>query len=286
MNFTFRPLGRGITLFAPLLSSADIGRKLLQRVLNLFAEPWILESDNIEEALAKYNLAVSNAIDHLAPLKSFLSTSKHPQNAWYSPQLRAQKRTCRKYEKRWRLTHDEEDGDRFYTALASYHRELRTARKAHIAFQLDQAHNDPKMLYRILQSFTNPKACENPVAPSQKLCDISAFLTQKIETIYDKIVQVGEHYAFPGFPEVPVQPVTQLLGSFPQVTQTEVESLIRSVKSGSPSDNVPAKITISLACCLSPSITHLLNLSLREGTVQMEWKVAQVMPIRKNTKAR
>lgn len=205
--------------------------------------------------------AVKSAIDLLAPLKSFPNSVRHPQTAWFSPELRVIKRQCKNLERRWRRSHDERDKERFKIALSNYHKNIKAARKASIASQLARAENAPKTLFQILKSFTSPKACDNLEAPSQALCDnIAQYFTQKIELIYDKFTPSGnlQQDATPFDPLASGK--TQLLESFPPMTAEVVEALLHSVKSGSPLDVIPAKVVASLSSQLSSPIGTLLNL--------------------------
>lgn len=147
------------------------------------------------------------------------------------------------------------------------------------------AGNAPKILYRILQSFTNPTACDNLQTP-QSLCnEIAQHFSQKIELIYDKIISTGNQSPATLAYDPLVSANRRLLERFPPLTPNDVEVLLRTGKSGSPLDIIPAKIASSLSCQLSPSIEVLLNLSMNKGHLPPEWKAAQVLPIRKNTKA-
>ncbi|XP_078533860.1 vomeronasal type-2 receptor 26-like [Lissotriton helveticus] len=214
-----------------------------------------------------------------------MSCPNHPQTAWFTEDLRIQKQMCRKLERVWRASHSEVDRNQSYSILTSYHKNIKTARKLHIALQLTQARNSSKTLYKILQSFINSKPCESLEAPSQQLCDnLALYVSQKIELIYGKIMVASnlQQKSLSLDSITPGNPM--LLNNVPVISVAEVETLIHQIKSGSTSDHIPAKVIPSFTKQLAPVVQSLINLSLTEGKVPLEWKIAQVRPIRKKSK--
>ncbi|XP_078496045.1 uncharacterized protein LOC144751956 [Lissotriton helveticus] len=256
-----------------------------------YIEPnWVECGDNVTTALARFNEAVITTINHVVPSRTYKPRPAPKQEVWFTDDLRQLKLTARKLEKRWRVTRKIEDRDNYYISLKSYHKAIRSARKHHIAAQLSAAGKNAKVLYQILQTFIKPIACETEGIESQELCDnISQFFVRKIEGIYTKILTSKTIPNNTGTVDSLVHPhlsttdnKANRLIEFPPISLKEITILITHIKSGCPSDIIPAWVMSLLSDELGVGIQQVVNLSLSTGEVPLDWKHALVRPLRKN----
>ena len=77
-------------------------------------------------------------------------------------------------------------------------------------------------------------------------------------------------------------PVVQLMDSFGELNESEVQKLIEATPKKSCSfDPMPTPLVVGCIDILLPVITQIINLSLQTGAFDEQWKYALVHPLRK-----
>ena len=139
----------------------------------------------------------------------------------------------------------------------------------------------PKQLWKTMDSLLSrniPKSLPSACSPSALASSFLNFFNDKISNLCSSIPLCADRFDFADNPTVSPPPQ---LSSFHPVTEHEVRNIIlRSTDSSCSLDLIPTKLLKSCITSLTPPITHLINLSLKEGSFQTSFKHAVVTPLK------
>ena len=140
----------------------------------------------------------------------------------------------------------------------------------------------PKQLWKTMDSLLSrniPKSLPSACSPSALASSFLNFFNDKISNLCSSIPLCADRFDFADNPTVSPPPQ---LSSFHPVTEHEVRNIIlRSTDSSCSLDLIPTKLLKSCITSLTPPITHLINLSLKEGSFPTSFKHAVVTPLLK-----
>ena len=146
-----------------------------------------------------------------------------------------------------------------------------------------KASSHPKRLWGTIKSLLHSSPPSEQLSPSvsQPLANsLASFFLQKILTLKNSISSKLHGSPSPFDFDQPHQ--DELLSNFTPVTPTEVTQLLHSMSNkSSPLDYVPTSLLKSCADTFSIIISHLANLSFKQGTFPSKFKLALVSPLLK-----
>ena len=266
--------------------STDTFREDLKESLeSLSGDPDLSTSQLVD----KYNSVLVELLDKYAPGKERRVTSR-PQPAWYTDDILAAKRTCRKAERKWQDTglvvHQEITKDR----RREMSRLIDQAKKEYFNGRIAdaQSEGDSKGLFKTLDQLLHRRTPS--ILPSHDTRDglterFAEFFTHKITKIRSDLAAVREHY--PNMPEdsnIHQINSTFSLSNFPPATEAEIRKLVTQSPSKSCGlDPIPTWLLKENLDTLLPLLTQIVNSSLSAGDVPDSMKEAIVTPLLKKS---
>lgn len=241
----------------------------------------VLQGD-LDENLASFSSWISNSVSLLsAPIQSKMQREA-PSKPWYTPELKIMKHACKVLERAWRSSGFLATAK---TALRAqqkeYYAAIAAAKSQHFASRIDRASNNAKEIFSIVQGFMSPHAQAYTAPVSDSWCDTLVNFFQ------NKIMQIQATFSTHSGLVTPavVEPMIACpVHSFATFRSVDLDSslkLIKSLKSGSPSDSCAARLLSDVAEIINPEVNCLINLSLQEAYVPESWKQAHILPLLK-----
>ena len=193
------------------------------------------------------------------------------------------KKRRRRLERRWKASNAESDRLAYRAACSTTNKLIAHSRAASNLKCINEASSHPKRLWGTIKSLLHSSPPSEQLSPSvsQPLANsLASFFLQKILTLKNSISS-KLHGSPPPFDfDQPHQ--DELLFNITSVTPTEVTQLLHSMSNkSSPLDYVPTSLLKSCADTFSIIISHLANLSFKEGTFPSKFKLALVSPLLK-----
>ncbi len=212
---------------------------------------------------------LTSCLDDICPLSSRPARAA-PSNPWLSDVLREHRTKLRAAERKWRKSNDPSDLTRYQSLLSSFSTEVHTAKSSHFHNKINSA-PDMRNLFRTFNSLL----CPPPPPPTTSITadDFATFFTDKTRTI-------SNQFSPPHTQDL--QPTTSNaqtpIFSFCPLTEAEVSKLLlSSPPTTCPLDPIPSH----LLQAISPTLTHIINTSLRTGIFPTAFKQARVTPLLK-----
>ena len=238
--------------------------------------------DTLTDLVQCYNDSLEEVLDKHAPRKTKVLVVR-PKVPWYTDDLKQLKSLRRKLERKLVKSNSENTRRAYAEIRAKYSSLLNQARKVYYTSLIDNCEGDSKKLFRVVNSLCSHKR-QSHTWPSQTAYHHLAnafgeFFVKKISIIQEKI----------GNTDI-TQPLVQLearepdvkLSEFSCVSEEEIIAIIGSSSSTSCRlDPIPTPLLKQSVDVLARVITGIINLSLKEGVVPNDWKVAHVTPLLK-----
>ncbi|XP_054605029.1 uncharacterized protein [Nothobranchius furzeri] len=210
-------------------------------------------------------------LDVVAPLK--LCKSRPRREPWLSDVTRACRRACRSSERKWKKDGLQVSRELFRASLVAYQDAVKAARMAYFADIIETNSNNPKILYKTLNSvlvYQEPSSMSPTAAGNSEA--FHKFFVDKVSGI--RAVISGN-----SVDPVPVHPLPPTLSSLNTVSYSELSKLVaRQKPSGSPLDVLPPRLWKAAFPCLGPSLGQIINGSLSTGVVPAALKAAVIRP--------
>ncbi|KAF7656413.1 hypothetical protein LDENG_00041660 [Lucifuga dentata] len=190
---------------------------------------------------------------------------------WFSDDIRALKRNCRKLERRWRITKLNTSRLAWVKSFRKYKRALSAARTAYLSHLINNNKNNPQFLFD-----TVAKLIQNTPANTSSFSanDFLNFFTNKIDSIRDK-------FTGPHSPQGDGHELSGLVRTNCSLSEFEIispETLISLVTASKPTtcilDPIPLNLFKELFPVLSSPVLHIINMSLSVGSVPSAFKTA------------
>ncbi len=242
-----------------------------------------VDSDNLQQLVDNFNQALSDAYTKQAPLIE-KNVVIRPPTPWTYDDIKEDKATRRKLERRWRHTGLQIDRDRLREFQNSYNNKLNEFRNRQYAEMIEKNKDDPTTLFKVI----NKSLHRNQSSPlptgltNEQLAEkFSQFFTEKIDkirtSIDDQKAQLGEEIEMD---EVPGTEST--FSEFELLTEDEVKKIILSFPNKQCGlDPLPLSMLKECLPVILGHITRIVNLSLRMGDLSPNLKKAIIVPLLK-----
>uniref|UniRef100_A0A8C6MJ04 Reverse transcriptase domain-containing protein n=1 Tax=Nothobranchius furzeri TaxID=105023 RepID=A0A8C6MJ04_NOTFU len=222
------------------------------------------------------------ALDDVAPLKKKVIRDRKSA-PWFNCHLRALKQNSRKLERTGRSTHHEEAYLSWKNRLVLYKNKLRQTRTAYFSALIEENKNNPKFLFSTVAKLTQNHSSEPFIPLALSSNDFMGIFTSKINSIRNKLFSIlpnaiSSSSVSEAASEVTVEPHL-CLNRFDPVELSELSKILASSK---PStcilDPIPTKLFKDAFPLVTAPIPDIINLSLVNGYVPQDFKVAVIKP--------
>jgi exonuclease III len=230
---------------------------------------------DVDQLFAAYDALLRDVADRLAPLHAIRRRPGRP-TPWFDAECRAQRRDCRRLERRYRRTGSSHDCRCWVDATRRRFTVYRAKKDEYWRGRLAQCGRSSSTMWRSLSSLLDRRRDNNTAATSHTAEAFAEFFVKKIDDIRS---------ATAGLPPPPVSTITlSSLSSFRPCTPDEVRRIIISspVKSCT-LDPVPTFLVREFADLLLPYVTCMVNASLAQGRLPVSQRHAIVTPLIKKT---
>lgn len=238
-------------------------------------------AESVEDQLSHFNSNNLRVLDSVAPAKVKRVCSK-PKAPWrYTSGVAAQKRECRKAERKWRKTKLEVHHDIFKQKLHTYNSELSRARRSYFSDIINRDINNSRTLFATVDKLTNsPTQLPQEFLSVEKCNEFASFFHQKIENIRVSISATLSCNATSSTP-----PHRHNLASLPEFSAIDIHTLEKTVSQLNSStcclDTLPTSFFKSVLSCLASELLQIVNSSLMSGVFPTALKTAVVKPLLK-----
>ena len=231
----------------------------------------------------KYNSVLSELLNKHAPLKS-INIKVRPDAPWYTGEIKAAKRECRRAERKMR------------NSGLQVHKDIYIAASNDVAFKIDQAKKiyytskvntkDQRKVFNVANELLNKsKNVLLPMFDSAKdlATRFNDFFITKIADIRRDLVKIQNNEGLNSNIFVPsISKPAPLLTNFEKATENEIKKIILPTKPTTCAlDPISSKLIKECIDSLLPVITHIVNLSLSQGIMPVSLKKAVVKPLLK-----
>jgi exonuclease III len=228
------------------------------------------------EMISQYNNELHRILDEHAPQKS-KSVIQRPNTDWYDDELRAAKQKQRQYERKWRKTRLTIHLEMFREQKRLVHTMVEHAKITHYNTLISEHSSDSKKLFQTINKLLGDERCmklPKHISLQGLVERFSCFFKEKIEKIR---ATLGTSE-----PDTCRHPPATTLSKFTPVTEAEVKKLIAASPSKSCTlDPIPTWLLKMCIEPLAPFVTRIINTSLINGTVPVDFKKALVTPLLK-----
>ncbi|PIK54972.1 hypothetical protein BSL78_08111 [Apostichopus japonicus] len=220
---------------------------------------------------------MSDLLNKHAPLSTKRVVIR-PKQPWFTNSLHSAKRNRRKAERKWISSRSLIDFDKFKKERNSYNIQLYRSKCTFLNNKIMDCGNDFKSMFRTINDILQRKRpTKLPDHDSAKdLADqFAAYFSTKIQTIRDNLTCQNCDSSTPS-------PVSHSWDTFVIVSEDDLREIIS--KAASPScilDPLPSWMVKLLLDSLLPTVTEIVNTSLRSGVVPDTYKEAVIAPLLK-----
>ena len=229
----------------------------------------------------QYDSVLLSILDRHAPLHTKIITLR-PNAPWYSEEIRKQKSTCRKLERRWRRSKLESDYRPYANQRTVIQNTIFKSKMDYYSNLISEAGNDRKALFHLIDRLLHRKAQKSFPTSSSAEELINTFAT----FFDDKVTHIRS-----------IPPPSEIPNFF---SSLDISTTNCELSNFSPTSNLElSKIALSVvqkSCCLDPllatllkehfdlllpSICSIVNLSLVSGLLPSALKNAVLTPLLK-----
>ena len=238
-------------------------------------------SHEITDLCDQYDSVLSSILDKHAPLRTRIITLR-PNAPWYSEEIRKQKSTCRKLERRWRRSKLESDYRHYANQRAVIRNIIFESKMGYYSNLISEAGKDNKALFRSIDRLLHRKAEKS--FPTSSLAED---LANTFVTFFEnKITRIRNIPTPPEIPEffssLDISTIDCELSNFSPTSNSELSKIACSVVQKSCClDPLPATLLKEHFDLLLPSICRIVNLSLESGHLPSSLKNAVLTPLLK-----
>ena len=231
------------------------------------------------EAVKIYNDTLQKIADKHAPLKK-KDVIIRPQTPWHTEEIKYEKTVRRKYERQWKKTGLTIHKEMFQQQRNKVTNLIRESKSKHWTEIISEA-KDQKELFDVTSKLLHKTKCAK--LPSRKsdaeLAEkFSEFFHKKIATIR---TEIEENQQSLDFQEL-LPKCTHYLTSFTPATEADILKLIKASPTKSCNlDPIPTWLLKDYVEVLVSAITTIVNLSVTNGVVPEDLKVAHITPLLK-----
>jgi hypothetical protein len=246
-------------------------------------------SSNVNDLMEDFDKASARVLNKHAPLTT-RSRLVRSRPAWYTDELRDEKRKQRRLERKWRKSGMASDKDAFWEQHVSYTKMIEDSKKRHFNDALYKA--NPKDTFRTIGVLLNKneKILPSTYTPDVLSNKFAEFFIEKVEKIRSSIRcsksanssnpnQMSKSLLYGNHDIIKCN-----LDQFKKLTQCDVLSIIRSCANKTCSlDGLPTWLLKENIDTVLPYLTDIVNSSLTNGIFPTCLKKAIVTPIIKKS---
>ena len=253
------PLPRKVVSFRSL-SSIDVDQLMADlKLIPMIAEP----SSTMEGLIEQYNIGVAGVINSHAPTKT-RSFAIRPENQWFSSDIAAMRRLCRKFECIWRRRGMAVDKEILLHHRRSLAGLISTAKSSFLRNKIAECGSDRRSLFSLLDRCLNGRKeltlpCH--LSPGDLPTEFGHFFNRKIADIRADLDKLSS-------PTPPACEFTSptTLSVFEPVNAAEIIELVLDCPSKSFFlDPIPTCLLKKVIHVLAKPIANLVNISLSSG---------------------
>lgn len=214
------------------------------------------------ESVDFYNKTLSSVLDLHAPVKTRAVTISRSA-PWFTCELWKMKATGRVLERHLKISGLTVHRLAYQEHQKVYSKSLREARSQFYSSIINKSPGNSKQLFSTLNHLLKLQALSHTETTEEQCNSFIDFFRTKVNTIRSLL---SSSSSLP-VPTVDQQPgIFQHLSCFSEVTQQEVEDIIRKMKPSTCAlDPFPTALVKSNICALCPLITQVINHSLQAG---------------------
>ena len=173
----------------------------------------------------QYDSELSKVVDVYAPLKTPFVISR-PSAPWYSEEIAAEKRKCRKLERRWCKSGTEADKLQYSDQCSRVCKLLKSSKMSYYASLINENKSDSRVLFNTIDRMLHcmPQNHYPSCGSPKELCDKFAdFLCDKIVTIRHQLDTLSTADA-PAFPLIDDAIITCELSELSPTSEDELSA--------------------------------------------------------------
>ena len=250
----------------------------------------ILHSVDPQESYTLFLKCVSQAYDLCFPLRLVSSKPHHnPTKPWITSAILKSVNTKHRLYKKYLLSPTPFNHAQLKMYRNKLNHIIRGAKKHYYNEELSKHKNNMTLLWRSINCILNKKnKCKQ--LPKEFKADGEVISAPQViaNTFNIFFSEVGPNLAskIPPSNHNPLQfmnsPILENM-HFPMVSEDEVLKTLNGLKSSSPGyDNIDCKLLKTIHEYIVQPLTHIFNLSLEQGIVPSELKIAKIIPIHKD----
>ena len=233
----------------------------------------------LEDLVNCYNTTLTRILNKHAPLITKVIHSPK-LNPWFTPALKALKKTRRKLEHRWKSLPTLVNLTALRKANNAYQNAIIAAKKLYHSHLIAENISNPRQLWKTINNLLHRSAIPAlPNLPSVTSIaqQFATFFSEKVTKLHTSIPPVNQS---PHFPQPPCTPPK--LTEFRPTDINEITKLIlQSPTKQCELDPIPTSLLKQSISVLAPTITNIINLSLSSGTFPSSFKQSVVAPLLK-----
>ena len=237
-----------------------------------------------DEAVTTYNRVLTGLLDKHAPAVTKKVTI-HPEAPWFNEEIDAAKKARRHAENTWRKTKLNVHRDTFIEKRNEVNSLMQKAKEDHYSHLVTES-SDQKKLFKVVNELTNNKS-ENPLPEHKSSCELADrfanFFDEKITKIRTTLDSMQPHDSPQAVLELhPTPPSPPVWDEFTPASPEEMKKIMMNSKSTTCQlDPLPTTFLKVLIDVMLPILTAITNLSLKEGHVPDDMKMALILPLLK-----
>ena len=190
----------------------------------------------------------------------------------------------KKAEKQWRKSKKYDDNFLFKFKRNAFTHQLNIARRKCYGDKIEGCHSDQRKLFSLINSVSKPKEkIGYPIATSipELANEFSNFFVTKIESIREELDSIETDATTSDY--FSSYESKKEFSNFEILSEQQAsELIIKSPNEQCIADPLPKWIIKACIDVLLPFITHIINLSLQNGSFAGAWKEAFIIPLLKN----
>ena len=242
-------------------------------------------------AVNNYDEVLRSLLDKYAPVKERVITVR-PSAPWYTAQVTAEKRKRRRLERKWRASRLTADREQYVHQCGFVINLIKSVKSEYYSSVIKENSGNQKVLFKTVQKLLQKPIfnCYPPSDNDRMLADeIATFFATKIDTLHndllvkkmsliDSVESVTD--------EVLIMSLTLKFSTFTEMKIDEIGKLATKLFSKScVLDPLPSVVIKQCKDLSLPTITNIVNLSLRDGCMSTCLKSAVMSPLFKKPDA-
>ena len=246
--------------------------------------------DDIHVAVNNYDEVLRSLMDKYAPVKERVTTVR-PFARWYTAEVTAEKQKRRRLEHKWRASRLPADHEQYIHQCSVVINLIKSLKSEYYSSIIKENSGNQKVLFKTVQKLLQkPTVNYYPLSGNDRMLadEFATFFTTKIETLHNDLL-VKKRALIDSAEcvtdEVPTMSLTKF-SSFIEMTIDDIKKLAATLLSKSCIlDPLPSPIIKECIDLLLPTITNIVNLSLRDGCMPTCLKTAVLSPLIKRPDA-